>query len=204
MSKAVIEVGANRGTDTVKLAKKYEGIAIYAIEPTPKLYKDLTEKFRENAQVTVFQLAIDNKDGVATFNIAGHHDWGCSSLHEFTEKEHLFGQWKHRPDFYFNDKCEVKTSRLDTFIEAQGITEVEFLWIDSQGHDFTVLKSLGKKLSIIKEGVCETAWGANLYQQTDNNVEDVTKWLIDNGFIVTKVETAHGHEANVYFKRQEK
>ena len=123
---------------------------------------------------------------------------------EFTEKEHLFGQWKHRPDFYFNDKCEVKTSRLDTFIEAQGITEVEFLWIDSQGHDFTVLKSLGKKLSIIKEGVCETAWGANLYQQTDNNVEDVTKWLIDNGFIVTKVETAHGHEANVYFKRQEK
>ena len=201
MSKAVIEVGANVGKDTVRLAKKYKEATVYAIEPTPKLYKDLIEKFKQNPQVAVFQLAVDEENGTATFNIAGHHDWGCSSLHEWTDD--VTKHWS-RNDFHFNDKCEVETIRLDTFIETHGITEIEHLWIDTQGNDFSVLKSLGEKVSIVKAGNCEVVWGLSIYKNTNNNVEDVVKWLIDNGFTVTSVNyDSHAAEADIHFIREE-
>ena len=45
MSQIVIEVGANKGTDTVKFLDA--GDIVYAFEPTPELILELKNKFKQ-------------------------------------------------------------------------------------------------------------------------------------------------------------
>lgn len=197
--KTVIEVGANWGGDTERLATK--NTIVYAFEPTPQLVDHLIDKFKNNNNVHIIDAAVDEEEGSAIFNIAGTADWGCSSLYSFTEDIHE--KWKGRPDFHFTDTCIVNKVRLDSFIEDYKIDSVDYLWIDAQGNDFKVLKSLGDKVSLIKEGKCEGSYTVDLYQDTNNNVEDIVKWLEDKGFECKIIPDNVGKEADVHFKRKQ-
>lgn len=196
--RTVIEVGANWGGDTEKLATK--NTIVYAFEPTPQLANHLINKFNNNKNVHIIDAAVDEEEGSAVFNIAGTADWGCSSLYSFTED--ISERWQGRPDFHFTETCIVNKVRLDSFIEDNNIGSVDYLWIDAQGNDFRVLKSLGDKISLIKEGKCEGSYTVDLYQDTDNNVHDIVKWLEDNGFSCQIIPDNVGKEADVHFKRK--
>lgn len=197
--KTVIEVGANWGGDTEKLATK--NTVVYAFEPTPQLVNHLLDKFKNNQNVHIIDAAVDEEEGSAVFNIAGTADWGCSSLYSF--KEDIHEKWEGRPDFHFTESCIVNKIRLDTFIDEYKINLVDYLWIDAQGNDFRVLKSLGDKISLIKEGKCEGSYTVDLYQDTNNNVDDIVKWLQDKGFNCEIVPDNVGKEADVHFKRKQ-
>ena len=196
--KTVIEVGANWGTDTENLATK--NTTVYAFEPTPQLIEHLKDKFKNNTNVHIIDLAVDEEEGRAEFNIAGTSDWGCSSLYNFTENIHE--KWLGRPDFNFTETCIVDKVRLDNFINENKIESVDYIWIDAQGNDFRVLKSLGDKISIVKEGKCEGSYTVDLYQNTNNNVNDICDWLCQRGFTCEIIPDNVSKEADVHFKRQ--
>lgn len=196
--KTIIEVGANWGTDTERLAA--DGSRVYAFEPTPSLADHLRNKFRANTQVTVVCKAVDEHNGIAEFNIAGTGDWGCSSLYNFSEDIHE--KWEGRPDFHFTDKCEVETIRLDTFIHENEIDKVDYLWVDAQGNDFKVLKSLGDEIHRVVSGKCEGAFTVDLYEDADNSVDDIKNWLESNGFSCVVMPDNVNKEADIHFKRR--
>lgn len=195
--KTKIEVGANWGGDTQSLAA--DGSVVYAFEPTPSLADHLRNRFKDNSNVHIVEKAVDEHDGVAEFNIAGTGDWGCSSLYEFSEDIH--SKWNGRPDFHFTDRCEVETIRLDTFIQQNEIDSIDYLWIDAQGNDFNVLKSLGYFINRVKAGKCEGSYTVDLYQGTNNNVNDIEIWLESNGFKCTIIPDNVNKEADIHFKR---
>lgn len=193
----VIEVGANWGNDTEHLASS--GARVYAIEPTPELIEHLGKRFHHNPSVWLYQFAIDEEEGPATFHIAGTRDWGCSSLYEFTDNIHDL--WEDRPDFEFTDHIEVMRVRLDNFMDSLNLDEVDYLWIDAQGNDFRVLRSAGDRIHDIKEGKCEGAYTVDLYKETNNKVEDIVAWLEERGFECTVIPDNVGKEADVHFRR---
>jgi FkbM family methyltransferase len=196
--KIIIEVGANIGTDTKKFADDANNL-IFAFEPTPQLFLHLVEKFKTYCNVKLFPYAIDSDEGLAVFNIAGTGDWGCSSLYDFQEDIH--SQWQNRPDFVFTEQCTVEKKRLDNIIVQENIQQIDYLWIDAQGNDFRVLKSLGEKLDLVKEGKCEGSSTVNLYQNTTNHVDDIVKFLVERGFTCDIVPDNVGKEADVHFKK---
>ena len=51
--KAVIEVGANIGTDTERLKEKYKDCLLITFEPVPELAEKLTKKYENDKNVIV-------------------------------------------------------------------------------------------------------------------------------------------------------
>ena len=193
--KTFIEVGANSGQDSIKYLSDGDTF-LYAFEPVPYLGDNLI-KLLDGAGITSYKLirnAVSDTNGTATFHLSGTelaHNFACSSLHQFADDIHQ--KWGGRPDFVHTNALEVQTSRLDTFIESEGITEVDYLHIDAQGNDFTVLKSLGDKVGIVKAGKCEAANKVALYKDVDNSVYSIIEWLNSNGFRIKFINNHHGN-----------
>jgi FkbM family methyltransferase len=198
--KTIIECGANLGLDTKNLHLKYPDAVIYAFEPTIELFCErLYPQFARNPKIKLFPFAIDIKNGYTKFNVAGQADWGCSSIYEFSDD--IMTKWPNRPDFKFTHSYLVPTITLFDFCEMQNIKEIEYLWIDTQGNDFNVLKSLGDKLSNVNSGRCEAAFEVELYKNTENKVENIKSLLQQFGF---KIEiNPHGHrkECDIFFEK---
>ncbi len=197
--KTIIEVGANSGQDSIKYLSDGDTF-LYAFEPVPYLGDNLI-KLLDGAGITSYKLirnAVSDTNGTATFHLSGTelaHNFACSSLHQFADDIHQ--KWGGRPDFVHTNALEVQTSRLDTFIESEGITEVDYLHIDAQGNDFTVLKSLGDKVRIVKAGKCEAANKVALYKDVDNSVYSIIEWLNSNGFKIKFINNHHGNPITI-------
>lgn len=196
----IIEVGANLGQDTEKFLQ--QGKKVYCFEPIPNHARELWSRFGQNPNFHLSTIAIDLENGYKKFNINERYDWGCSSLHDVAEGNPYGITYN---DYVANAMC----MRLDTFMDIYGITEVDYLHVDTQGNDFRVLQSLGDKISCVKEGVVEAAQTTQYYNVEDNWVHIVKPWLESKGFSV-RVEddgvgkpgvTPNGQEANLFFKR---
>jgi FkbM family methyltransferase len=197
--KTFIEVGANSGQDSIKYLSDGDTF-LYAFEPVPYLGDNLI-KLLDGVGITSYKLirnAVSDTNGTATFHLSGTelaHNFACSSLYQFADDIHQ--KWGGRPDFVHTNTLEVQTSRLDTFIESEGITEVDYLHIDAQGNDFTVLKSLGDKVGIVKAGKCEAANKVALYKDVDNSVYSIIEWLNSNGFKIKFINNHHGNPITI-------
>ena len=196
--KTIVEVGANWGGDTKRFADESNNF-VYAFEPTPELFDHLCKTFSSYNNVKILPFAVDEEEGEAIFNIAGTGDWGCSSLYTFDPEIHE--KWEGRPDFHFTNQVTVEKKRLDNFINENSIDSIDYLWVDAQGNDFKVMKSLGDKISIVKEGKCEGSYSVDLYVNTENNVNDIVEWLTSKGFKCKIVPDNVGKEADVHFRR---
>jgi FkbM family methyltransferase len=198
--KIKIEVGANKGTETKEMAK--DGSIVYAFEPTYELLIEyLWPLSYENKNIRILPFAVDSENSFKQFNIAGHWDWGCSSLYEFSDN--LNETWPGRVDFKKTHSYTVPTITLHDFCELYKIETIDFLHIDAQGNDFNVLKSLENKISIVKEGVVEASKNVELYKNTNNKVDNIKEYLKLNGFEIINetINDAVEAEVNIHFKK---
>lgn len=191
-------------------------VELFAFEPNPILYADLCKIQEVHPRYHPIKAAVGEKDGEAAFNLAGaivqsqpflHQEgvsnYGCSSLLPFSETVHQ--EWKNRPDFQSFAQTNVMTMRLDTFVEMNSIPSIDYLHIDAQGMDLSVLKSLGKYLSIVKEGVLEAPINEKKKIYTGSHTcDEAILFLLNNGFRITDIEKndTEGNEVNIYFKRR--
>lgn len=196
--KIIFDVGANDGSSFKHLQN--EDVKIYAFEPTPFLlerclYPMTSEKF------VVIGKAVSDFNGTAKFNIAGQHDWGCSSLNHFNDG--LDKTWAGRTDFVVTEEIEVQVITLKKFIEENNIELIDWLHIDTQGSDLSVLKGLGDKISIVMGGQVEAPANdeVKLYKEQPSK-EDTIEFLLSNGFTLTRIEeNGCSNEYNIYFSR---
>jgi len=202
MKKAWFDVGANNGSDSVHVAFENPELFVYGFEPTPEMYNEIQNKISNIKNYILIKKAVSDFEGKATFNVAGQSDWGCSSLLEFSENSQI--EWPGRTDFKVTQQIEVDVIRLDKFIEDEGIDVIEYIHIDTQGSDLNVLKGLGTKISIVKEGVMEAAGKDNILYNKQNSELDSIKFLEENGFIIEKITSndIHRNEVNIYFKQK--
>lgn len=200
IKKIYIEIGSNTGTDTDKFVSNDS--MLYCFEPAMELAFNLWQKYKNNDNVIILPFAIDIENSIKKFNIAGTSNWGCSSLNNFAPD--IKSKWPNRQDFMFTDSYLVPTITLYDFINLYKIEKIDFLWIDAQGHDFNVIKSLKDKISIVKEGKCEAAYNVSLYEGVDNNNKSITDYLELNNF-TTKIEFDKSDiiaECDIIFKQK--
>jgi FkbM family methyltransferase len=215
MPRIIFDVGANNGSSTMDYLQD-PTVELYAFEPNPILYDDLCKIQEKNPNYHPVKAAVGETDGEAVFNLAGpvvpsmpflHQEgisnYGCSSLLPFSETVHE--EWEDRPDFQSFAKVNVMTIRLDTFVEMNSIPSIDYLHIDAQGMDLSVLKSLGKYLPIVKEGVLEAPINDKKKIYTGSHTcEEAILFLLNNGFRITDIEKndTEGNEVNLYFKNR--
>ena len=198
MKKIIFDVGANNGSSCLNYSSR--GDVVYAFEPTPFLLEKYLYPNTSDNYIVV-PCAVSDFDGTAKFNIAGQRDWGCSSLHNFSED--LDKTWSGRTDFKVTESIEVDVVRLDTFIINNSISAVDWMHCDTQGNDLKVLKSFGDKLDILKGGVVEAFEKNPLYKESDNSKEKVLSFLESNNFKILSITSndPFNNELNIKFTR---
>lgn len=204
MKSIVIEVGANRGTDTRRLLQEYS-CQVVSFEPVPELYYKLSEDFKDKKNLTLHRDAIGECNEIRSFHITRTDPkiaarYGASSLFRFDKDLHT--KWS-RPDFYTQETITVNMISLDYYINTNLIDEVLYLHCDAQGNDINVLRGLKENYMKVKKGIVEATNKIPLYADSDNTVENVCDWLRDHGFNIDSVTPNDklDAEANIRFSR---
>ena len=124
----VIDVGANIGIVT-QFMRDYAKV-VYAIEPSSMHFEALKKNKEFNGwdNVEVFNLALSDKDGEAAISFLP----GNLTRNSITNDYKQGGE-------------KVKTLAFDTFMEQNGIDEVDFVKFDVENSEDLILRSEGFK-----------------------------------------------------------
>lgn len=198
----LFDVGANWGQDSLERTRNDHKITTYAFEPTPILFQHLTARSLDfSDRYLVYDLALSDVDGTASFNVAAHHDWGTSSLLPFSDG--LEQTWPRRRDFYVDTVIEVNVSRFDTWFEKTNPTvhKIGFFHCDTQGTDLKVLRGMGDYIGLIQEGVIEVPDSQDvMLYKGQHTKEEAMDFLASKSFEVFKIEQQQ-NEQNLFFRK---
>jgi FkbM family methyltransferase len=206
MKKLIIEVGANDGREVNRLLEQFPDAHYYGFEPTVELYNNLNKMFGHIDRVNFYPIAISNYNGFATFNVAGHGDWGCSSLFNFSDN--IQDIWPGRSDFATTHRYKVPVMKMSLFLDnyINEDFEIEYAWIDAQGSDLNVLESFEHHFNKIKAGRIEVANRVELYTGTNNTLNNAMN-VFDNRDCIYSVGVNYGYgqkseEVDVLFHKK--
>jgi FkbM family methyltransferase len=189
----IVEAGAHKGKDTIKLSKTWPKGLVHAFEPVPGLFTQLLKAAKKRQNVTCYPFALSDTSGISRIFISGGISDGSSSL--LKPQEHI----KIFPDVTFDKFIDVETITLDEWAQKYSVQKIDLLWLDLQGMELNVLKSGLKILKNVKAlytevSLVETYKNAPLYPE-------FRQWLEDKGFKVQREEIS-GLMGNVLFVRQ--
>jgi FkbM family methyltransferase len=189
----ILEAGAHIGLDTIELAKRFPKGRIFAFEPIPNLFEQLSKNTHSFNNVLCFPLALSDKVESAIMYVSGGLSDGSSSL--LPPKDHLIDH----PEVIFDKTINVNCVTLDDWAASNKITKIDLLWLDLQGNELDVLKA---GLNILKNvqavytevNLKEVYLGASLYSE-------LKKWLESCDFKVEIEEIPWEDGGNVLFTR---
>lgn len=130
---AVLDIGVNRGTIALSLARLYSDLPLHLIEPIPAQCRFLEDRFARFPTLRVHQLALSDRNGRAEFHIADHT--GSSSLYTNSGDEAA-----RHSTHATAQTITVDLARLDDWATAQGISHIACMKIDTQGSEFSILQ----------------------------------------------------------------
>lgn len=125
----IFDVGANNGSSVKEFRGAYPEAEIYSFEPVPATY-DLLESSTQGDNLT------------KTFNLALGAQTG--SIRMLTGKRSAANRVVEGPAR--GDTIDVKIVAGDEFCKDAGIARIDFLKIDTEGHDLAVLVGFSEML----------------------------------------------------------
>ncbi len=182
----VVEAGACNGSDTAEMAKLWPNSKIHAFEPVPALFAQLKNRVKNHKNVACYTSALSNQAGSATFYVSSGTSDASSSL--LKPKEHL----TVCPTVLFEKEIIVKTIMLDDWAKQHKIEKVDFLWLDMQGSELTMLKAAPKILKTVR--VIQMEVSIKELYETVPLYSEVRKWLEQQGFavVLADIDEARG------------
>ena len=170
----ILEAGAHIGIDSCQMMQQWPECAIHAFEPVPSLYEKLVNNTASFQNIHCYPFALSDTNGIAKMYVSSGTSDASSSLLE--PKDHLL----IHQSVYFNDYIEVPTITLDDWARANNVDHLDFLWLDMQGYEFTMLKASPEILRTVKVIFIEASY-EELYAGTAL-FPDVRAWLESQGF----------------------
>jgi FkbM family methyltransferase len=122
----MLDVGAHFGESFVKYLN--DGWKVYAFEPDPNPLKIKELNALKSDNLRIYDMAISNQSNKIMPFYSSDESTGISSLSAFTSGHKLIKN--------------VKTITIKDFVELESVGKIDFLKIDTEGHDFFVLKGL--------------------------------------------------------------
>ena len=142
---SVLEVGVNEGKLIKKLLKRRPNSKVYAIEPNSKMITKLREELPKNVQI--FNFGLGESDSNATLYIT-KATRNSSQYKPNPNYQKLMVERDGKPNDVFDviDEINFQVIRGDDFLASNNISEIDFLSLNTQGSEFSILKGLKKSL----------------------------------------------------------
>ena len=147
------DVGSYMGTYSDLLIKNFKHCKIFMFEPQTNIFKKIKTKYKNNKNVKIYNCAISNRSTQKTLYINKH---GLTSgLSRLDLKNNKYLQLKAKlfgttASGMILKKAKVKTQKLFTIIKSHNIKKIDLVKIDTEGHEFEVLKGINHKIKNIK------------------------------------------------------
>lgn len=140
----ILEAGAFTGHETKRLAQRWPHGTVHSFEPVPELFAQLMQNTNAFSNVQYYPYALSNSDGTAPLFVAQNParpgiTSQASSLHKPKKRLDL-------SPILFPHTIEVPTITPATWALRYDINRLDFLWLDMQGHELTVLEAMPDNL----------------------------------------------------------
>ena len=168
----VLDIGAHHGFYSMLASKKVDdGGRVIAFEPSPREREKLARHLAWNScgNVRVEETALGETEGRADFFVVASKETGCNSLRQ--------PQTKHP-----TRTLQVQVKRLDDYLRTSQVERVDFIKLDVEGAELSVLKGAGEILECRPRPIllCEVqdlrtkAWGYSALE--------IIKFLASRGY----------------------
>jgi FkbM family methyltransferase len=135
--KTVFDVGAHFGETSQRALNAFSGCRVVAFEPAPDSFKCLTTNI-SCSRFAAHPIALSDADGS-----------GLLHLNRNNLRHSLLQFDSDAPTI------EVNCRSIDSFCEEHGITSIDVLKVDTEGHDIAVLRGSSRMLASTKFVYCE-------------------------------------------------
>jgi FkbM family methyltransferase len=127
----IFDVGANVGTYTAEILKVFgTSVQIWAFEPSSAGFEQLRERFASIAEVHPVNLAFGQEVGTQSLQSPSRG----SKLASF------YARPLDRTESFAVETEDVAVTTIDKFCSDKAITAIDFLKLDTEGHDLRVLE----------------------------------------------------------------
>jgi FkbM family methyltransferase len=198
----ILDIGGCEGEESIRYSRIFPAASIFVFEPLPrnqKLVFENIEKYKPN-NIHFVPMAASDEDGSTQFHVSsGHPDPNAEYDWDFGNKSSslLAPQENNNPAWLqFNEKIEVKTICLDSFLKKNKINEVDFVHMDVQGAELKVLSGAKEFIKSIKAIWLEVA-DVEIYKGQPLRT-DVEYFMNGNGFYLVKSEM-HGSSGDQFY-----
>jgi len=163
-ARCVFDVGANIGLFTLVVKMKVPDASVYAFEPIPETYHVLEENVRlqECTDVHLFNVAVGSQDRTEkVFSFFPHMPGNSTSVPDIKHAQkpamdQIFG--KEASDYFsVSESRSAQVRTISSIIRECGITCIDYLKIDVEGDELSVLEGIEEiHWPFIRQVVVET------------------------------------------------
>ncbi len=147
-----IDVGAHKGTYTDLIINNFRVKKALMFEPQDNIFNYLKKKYENNKNIIIFNKALSEKKEHLNFNF-NKHDLTSSLSNLDPDNNYL----KLKAKLFGTDtkgmiekKSTIETSTLFSTMEDLNLEHVDLLKIDTEGHEFQVIKGIKDKIKKIR------------------------------------------------------
>jgi FkbM family methyltransferase len=172
----VLDIGANNGWFSGHCIKKLGSVPVYSFEPANTLAQGLREKAAGRPHWKIVQAALGDQAGEAMLNLSG----GSGVFNSLNAANPEFVDRFSELNFVGSETVTVTT--LDAFARENALADHDGLLIkiDTQGHDFKVLKGGKETLASARAVIIELPF-QNIYDTTES-YRDILDFMDEAGF----------------------
>lgn len=135
----LFDVGANVGKYSEKLRKTFPHARIFAFEPNPQTFAQLSRSAKENRIEPTMAAVGESVGKVELFILPNEWSDELATLHRDVLTDIHGGRNV--------EATMVDVVTLDDFCGSRGIDRIDFLKIDTEGHELSVLKGASRLLA---------------------------------------------------------
>jgi len=180
----IFDVGANKGQSIIRYKKLFQSPIIHSFEPNIDEINILKQKYHNNKDLYLNNVAVGDKKGNMEFNIntiSGH-----SSFKNLLPNTNWIKKSNNTINMddknYTTKKINAKIITLDDYVNAKNISNIDILKIDTQGFEDKVLLGAQK---LLKENRIKLIQLELIFSEIYENplqIYDVEKTLIPNNY----------------------
>lgn len=144
----IFDVGANVGDVSAIYKSLFPSCTIHAFEPFPETFLKLQQRFKEEASVTLNQVAVSEQDGFIALNANS-----SSATNSILQTDPAGAQFWGEGVLDTSSTLQVKTVSIDSYCASHKVTNIDILKLDIQGAELQALRGAKSMLETSRVGM---------------------------------------------------
>jgi len=178
----LLDIGAHKGESIDFFSKNLNIKKMISFEASPDNCDFLKTKYRNKKNLIIENKALSSKEGELIFNQC--NESSSSTFSEINENSKYLRKKMNflnmsKGDNFFK-KQVIKTTTLDKYLYDNHIFNVDLIKIDTEGHEFEILKGLKKKIQLVDMIMFEHHYDNMIIK--NYTFKDINNLLIMNSF----------------------